>query len=74
VTDARLLREACLTRAKRIEGRGKVILEKNAVRIGGRIVSMTDAQVRDLVAKTTGKRKPKLKRAADRAWEKKGRG
>jgi hypothetical protein len=56
---------------QRIEGRGKVILEKNAVLIGGRIVSMTDAQVRDLIAKATGKRKPKLRRAADRAWAKK---
>ena len=44
---------------------------KNSVFINGHPVALTDAQVRDLVAKVTGKRRPKLKRAADRAWEKK---
>ena len=47
---------------------------KNAVLINGHPVALTDAQVRDLVAKATGKRKPKLKRAADRAWARKAKG
>jgi hypothetical protein len=42
---------------------------KKTIRINGHPVAMTPAQIRDLEDKATGKRKPKLKRAADRAWE-----
>ena len=41
------------------------------IRINGRPVALPDHVIRDLEAKATGKRKPKLKRAADRAWAKK---
>ena len=44
------------------------VTDKNAVLINGHPVALTDAQVRDLIAKATGQRKPKLKRAADIAW------
>jgi hypothetical protein len=42
---------------------------KRVVWIGGRPVTMTDAQAKGF--SDIGKRKGKLKRAADRAWEKK---
>jgi len=42
---------------------------KKTIRINGHPVAITDADLRDLEAKATGKRKPKLKRAADRAWD-----
>ena len=37
----------------------------------GKPIALTDAQIRDI--QNIGKRKPALKRAADKAWEKKGR-
>jgi len=44
---------------------------KKSVTIGGRPIAMTDAQIRQLLA--MGKRKPSLKRAADKAWAKKAK-
>jgi hypothetical protein len=35
---------------------------------------MTDAQVKGMLDPASGKRKPKLQRAADKAWQKKGEG
>lgn len=40
---------------------------KRVVWIGGRPVAQNDAQVKELL--NAGKRKGKLKRASDRAWE-----
>ena len=42
---------------------------KRVVWIGGRPVAMTDAQAKGF--SDIGKRRTKLKKAADRAWEKK---
>ena len=41
--------------------------------IGGRPVAMSDADYRAFVGGLDGKRKPKLKRAADKAWERKAK-
>ena len=44
---------------------------KRVVFIGGRPVVMSEADYRNFVGGLDGKRKPKLKYAADKAWEKK---
>ncbi len=49
-------------------GRARRLLASGAVRIGGRPVVMKDSEAKALLQ--TGKKKGKLKRAADRAWEK----
>ena len=51
----------------------KQIPGSRVVRIGNRIIAISDSELRDLEAKATGKRKPKLKRAADIAWAKKAK-
>ena len=53
------------------KGTTKANAMKKIVYFHGNPIALTDAQVRDLQA--IGKRKPKLKRAEDKAWEKKGR-
>lgn len=42
---------------------------KKTVRIGNRVIAVDDATLKAFKAYGDGKRKPKLKRAADRAWE-----
>jgi hypothetical protein len=51
-----------MTRAPRIPG-------KRVVWISGRPVTLTDAQYKDMMGMAEGKRRPGLKRAADKAWE-----